>query len=378
MNFGLYEMLNQDVRALIKRQRDKMDALIARHGESYVLFGAGLLGRTALARLRKAEVEPLAFADNDERLWHQSIDGKLVVSPQEAVKHFGRKATFVVTVFTSLPVHEQLLTLGIQPVSFAQLAWRYSEAMLPYLAVDLPYSIYEQAQDVRAAMNVWADRASRMEYLSQLRWRTTLDPRVLLPHLPPDECYFPPDLFTLRPDEVFVDVGAYDGDSIVGFLARQPEFECITAIEPDPLNCERLQEAVAHLGNVNGKIIMRQIAIGEKRGWVHFDANGSATSAISSGGATVECDTLDNILTVPPTFIKADVQGAELDVLRGARRVIQEHLPILAICLYHKQEHLWQIPNYIKSLSPDYQLYLRRYSDECWEQICYAVPRGRL
>ena len=82
-----------------------------------------------------------------------------------------------------------------------------------------------------------------------------------------------------------------------------------------------------------------------------------------------------------PTNVIVEIQkveGAELDALIGARLVMKKDLPILAICLYHKQEHLWQIPLYIRSTSKQYRLFLRRYSDECWELVCYAVPVSRL
>jgi hypothetical protein len=63
--------------------------------------------------------------------------------------------------------------------------------------------------------------------------------------------------------------------------------------------------------------------------------------------------------------------------LRGARDVIKRHRPVLAVCLYHKQEHLWQIPLLLQSLTTDYRLFLRRYSDDCWELVGYAVPEER-
>jgi hypothetical protein len=73
-----------------------------------------------------------------------------------------------------------------------------------------------------------------------------------------------------------------------------------------------------------------------------------------------------------------DIEGAEPDALLGTRKTIQKNMPVMAICLYHAQEHLWQIPLLIQSISNDYKFFLRRYSDECWETVCYAVPRNRL
>ena len=51
---------------------------------------------------------------------------------------------------------------------------------------------------------------------------------------------------------------------------------------------------------------------------------------------------------------------------------------MLAVCLYHKPEDLWDLPLLIRALGPGYSLYLRRYSDERWETVCYAVPPDRL
>jgi hypothetical protein len=73
-----------------------------------------------------------------------------------------------------------------------------------------------------------------------------------------------------------------------------------------------------------------------------------------------------------------DIEGAEMDALKGTRKTIRAHAPVLAICLYHTQEHLWEIPLLLQSFSDQYAFFLRRYSDHCWESVCYAVPRERL
>jgi hypothetical protein len=73
-----------------------------------------------------------------------------------------------------------------------------------------------------------------------------------------------------------------------------------------------------------------------------------------------------------------DIEGAEIDALAGARRIIEKDRPVLGICVYHRQDHLWRIPLLISSLSNDYKIFLRPYSDEGWELVCYAVPINRL
>ena len=78
------------------------------------------------------------------------------------------------------------------------------------------------------------------------------------------------------------------------------------------------------------------------------------------------------------TFIKMDIEGYEKEALEGARMTIAINRPILAICLYHKWDDLWNIPQLIHDIVPDYKLFIRRYADECWEMVCYGVPPERV
>ncbi len=73
-----------------------------------------------------------------------------------------------------------------------------------------------------------------------------------------------------------------------------------------------------------------------------------------------------------PTYIKFDVEGAEHDALVGGTGTITANMPVLAVCLYHRPHDLWDLPLLVRSMRPDYRMYLRRYSDERWEQLLYA------
>ena len=68
-----------------------------------------------------------------------------------------------------------------------------------------------------------------------------------------------------------------------------------------------------------------------------------------------------------------DIEGAEVNALLGAEENIKKQKPKLAICVYHKPEHLWKIPLYIKKIVPDYKLYIRHHTNQEYETVCYAV-----
>ena len=79
-----------------------------------------------------------------------------------------------------------------------------------------------------------------------------------------------------------------------------------------------------------------------------------------------------------PTFVKLDIEGAEPDALAGARETIRAHAPVVAVCVYHRQDHLWRLPLMLRDMRDDYAFFLRPHNEEGWDLVCYAVPRSRL
>lgn len=377
-----------DLDSVIKREREAFDELAAPFEKSIVLFGSGQLGRKALKGLREIGIEPLAFSDNNSKLWNQSIDGLTVLSPEDAAQKFGNKAVFVVTIWGACSTHrlrhtqEQLQQLNcLKVVSCAFLFWKYPEIFLPHYCLDLPHKVYQQAEDIKKAFSIWADQQSCREYVDQLRWRILLDFDGLSSPVSQEQ-YFPQDIFTVSSTDIFVDCGAYDGDTIRCFLKYQNSFSGkIIALEPDPKNFEELQEYIATLPtSLQDRITVFPLAATSQRKKIRFAATGTVSSVITDTGMLeIAGVPLDELLdNTAPTFIKMDIEGAELDALLGTQKVIQNSLPVLTICLYHCQDHLWKIPLLIQSLSSQYRLFLRSHGEECWDLNCYAVPVSRL
>jgi len=346
-----------------------------------VVFGAGALGTTVASRLATLGLPTVAYADNDPARRCSDVGGVPVMSPAAAIERAG-DALWVIGVYTNAPLRRQCRDLGVRFVTHAELCWAHAQALLPFYAVDVPERVLMAAPAVLAAGALWADDESRREYLGQLSWRISLDYEALPPHRPPAELYFPDDLVSLSADEVFVDCGAFTGDTVEDFLRRSSSrFGRIVAIEPDPHNARLLRARLARLRRVHGRPMnARRTALGATRGRVAFDAAGTVASSAGTGLVDVRVAPLDDVLAgVAPTYIKIDVEGGERELLAGATRVFGSRpRPVAAVCLYHRPDDLWEIPLALHAMAPDHRLYLRRYSDECWESVCYAIPPERL
>lgn len=370
----------------VEREQTTFDKLAAPFERSLVLFGAGNLGRKALAGLRKAGIEPHAFSDNDERAWGSTVEGLPVLSPAEAIAKYGATSTFVMTIWRGEGTDRMpdriaaLKKLGCERVvPFASLFWKHASEFLPHYALNLPHRLCEQADLVRAGLDLFEDEASRFEYLAQIKWRMLLDFDTL-PNPVKHEIYFPGDLFTIRKDEVFVDCGAFDGDTVRRFLLHRPDFAGrIKAFEPDPMNFDKLKGYVATLGaDLQRRIDVYPYAIGSKRERVRFSGTGTEAASVGVGDVEVEAAPLDEILAdAAPTYLKMDTEGSELDGVIGAQKILKKHAPALALCVYHRQDHLWKVPLKVRELSDHYRFYLRPHVLEVWDLVMYAVPRGR-
>jgi FkbM family methyltransferase len=382
----LEELLGEDPAGARLRERSMFDETVDPFQERLILFGAGNLGKKALRALRGHGIEPLAFADNSARIWGQEIDGVTVLSPADAAGQFGQSAAFVVTAFSPGcnfgAFQRQLQDLGcVKVVPFVALFWKYAEQCLPHVLVDLPHRVLAECDGIRAAFQLFHDDASRREYVAQVRWRLWQDFSALPPPSAHEQ-YLPEDLFALSPEEVFVDCGAFDGDTIRSIVQHCGDFRQIVALEPDPRSFQRLEDCVSQLPQpLRERIRLCKVAASAATGMVRFEPDGTAGAKIlDHGGTEVACDTLENILAdLDPSYVKLDVEGAEYDALRGAQSILARGLALWAVCVYHKQSDLWRLPLMLRSSLPsDYEFFLRKHGGEIFDTVCYAVPSQRL
>lgn len=170
-------------------------------------------------------------------------------------------------------------------------------------------------------------------------------------------------------DEVFVDCGGYDGDTTKRFIEKCPDYAKVFFFEPYQ---EYFDLARRNLGQYRNISYYRK-ATYDKNASLKFAVSNLASTLDEKGSVTVETCRLDDIIKERVTYIKMDVEGAEYESLMGAKNLIQQYKPKLAICVYHKQEHFWQIPELVLGINDNYQVYLRHYSEGFSETVMYFV-----
>jgi len=188
--------------------------------------------------------------------------------------------------------------------------------------------------------------------------------------------YFDADIMSPQEGEVFIDGGCFDCSTDKAFIKWcNGNYRKIFAFEPDAENYKKCLEKCRKEG-------ITQMELYNKGLWdceteLSFEAGGGQGSKIGEQGenvmkiSTVAIDDVAGEEEV--SFIKLDVEGAELKALQGAAGTIQRCRPRLAVCIYHKPEDVIEILEYILSLHEDYKLYIRHYQMSSCETIVYAL-----
>ena len=175
-------------------------------------------------------------------------------------------------------------------------------------------------------------------------------------------------------DVTFIDVGAFVGDSIEPIRVRYGERlkKCI-AFEPNSNSFFMLKKYV-HEKGLEDKVLLFPYALGMENKEIYFKQVGILSQQAECGDIKLVqkvFDDLPEVKIIGEPMVKMDIEGAEIGALQGMERLIRTYQPYLAICLYHKESDLYDIPRYIKNLCPDYRLVLRG----GWHLECWAIPK---
>lgn len=229
----------------------------------------------------------------------------------------------------------------------------------------------ENKSKILKNIEILEDELSKETYKNAILYRCYRK-RKHFPKYTVENQYFPEDIITLNSDEVFIDAGAYIGDTANEFIKRtNGQYKKIVCFEPDKSTYEILKR------DLNNKKWIETYCGGL---WscdtkLHFNNGKKLGSSVSENGKDeIIVKAIDNMETCQDTtFLKMDVEGSELEALKGAEQTIKKNHPKLAICIYHSNQDMIDIIEYVHKTFPEYKIYIRHHSIFESETVMYAI-----
>jgi FkbM family methyltransferase len=399
-NWNCFEVFLKTLHEMILETSVFLDGVnneIYQQGIKIIIFGAGDAGQRLLQTYRENNIDVIYFCDNDKNKHHTFIDGVFVIAPEEISNT--SQARVVVASLYGDEISRQLKMLHIPHIvvdvallhaghiidqSFFTLWVERVDFYLGHL--NAIYQVYLLLEDER----------SQLIYLNILKARMVevlkLDGDIYSKICEGNE-YWALSEFRNIADEIYVDAGACVGDTIEKFLYNTGgDFKKIYAFEASPQIFEILRIKVSEIVDLFGvdeesiECIPEGVGSEEKNLILHCSTTNCGSNTFSDEilqrqgnkitwqfTEQIKVCRLDKYLKdVPVSFIKADIEGSELDMLKGGSELIKRFRPKIAICLYHKLEDLFEIPLYIKSLVPEYKMAIRHHSGLYTETVLYC------
>jgi len=214
--------------------------------------------------------------------------------------------------------------------------------------------------DISAMYHAMSDYRSRLTLLGLLEYWLDFDiakyNRFQERHF---DSYYDLDLISCNQDEVFVDAGAYDGSTVLSYIANfgKENYRRIYCYDINRNNIELIKRNLRGLRNVD----IRLKGLAEKNGdlYVNDDIPNESTKLQTTGGNMVPVVALDDDIAESITFLKIDIEGGEYQALQGAKKHIAQGRPKMALSVYHNNDDLWRIFKYVNELCDNYSYYFR-------------------
>jgi FkbM family methyltransferase len=171
------------------------------------------------------------------------------------------------------------------------------------------------AAEFEAVYSYLNDETSKKAYTGFINTKLTHNSKYLGTYH--NDQYFCEDIVKISENEIFVDGGAFTGDTLIPFIEKsRGKFSKYYAFEPDVQNASSLKSLISKIG-ISG-IEFMQKGLWNKSDVLKFSGNGTDGSLINDDGKTeIIVDSIDN-LCKDATFIKMDIEGAEFEALKGA------------------------------------------------------------
>ena len=332
---------------------------------SVVIYGTGNGADKIIDEFERLMIRISAVTASDDHIRGQFFRGFKVRSLSDAAAEFADPIIIIAFGSQRKEVIEHILSLAKK---------------FTVLCADVPVyggnifnrDFYESNyQQIKHAREILADVHSKKVFDNIINFKLSGELSYLTDSFSPKDEAF--KLLDLSGNESYLDLGAYRGDTIDEFTGLTcGKYQSITAIEPDRKTFLKLREHVGSLKNIR---LFNMGIWNEDTDLVFESSRGRGSSINDSGSAVLAVTKIDTLYKRQKvSYIKADVEGAEEQMILGGKNVIARDNPKLNIALYHRSEDIFKLPLMIYSINPEYKFYIRQHPHiPAWDMNLYAV-----
>lgn len=270
-----------------------------------------------------------------------------------------------------LEVKNKLDNMGFKNFSYLAF-YRYSffDLASPPFIMDFKDDFLNNQEEYKKVYNLLEDNKSKEIFNKVLNFKISFDYCFMDGFINNFEGqYFDLEIIPKIDNIVFLDGGGYVGDTTPNIIKNYPDFKKIYLIEPNLLH---INIAKRDFGDIK-TIEFINCGLGSKK--IKNTDKQINQNNCNHNFQAINIDTIDNICKEKVDFIKLDIEGAEQDAIDGAVNTIKRYKPILAICIYHKAEDWYKIPQKILAINSEYKIYLRHYMEGIYETVLYFIPK---
>lgn len=315
---------------------------LKRETRPILLYGMGLGAELMLDALSEYNVTPVGFFASDDFVRGHCFQGKKVLTFKEAKELYPDMIALVSFGTQRQEVIDNILSLNVPTYA----------PEIP--VVKGPLFTYEFAkrnkEKIEKAYSLLSDEQSKKVFKEIIEYKLDGEIHHLINAETSETEMI--NLFNLNDNETYLDLGAYNGDTVLKFTDKVQKYNGICALEPDIKNFNKLVKNTSHLND----IICLNKAVSDKTGEILFSQKGGRNSR-KGGETSVECVSVDSLQT-DFSFIKMDVEGQETNAICGAKKQVENGVKML-VSAYHRSEDIFEIPLLVNSINPNYKVYLR-------------------
>jgi len=233
----------------------------------------------------------------------------------------------------------------------------------------------KQRELIESCLDILEDDDSREIYTRCLQTHLQRKP-ILIPMCNRNEQYTPKGIRLSQGYSRFIYCGV-SVDEMARVFDDVGMVNELVCFEPDPNQFRLVSEYLStHQGGLARRITAFPCAVYSHEAIKTFTYSDTSFGSriLPSGTDRIQTISIDHALPgFQPTFINMDIEGAELEALKGATKTIRASRPDLAICVYHCPNHIWEIPHYLNEMELGYKFYLRNYTSLISETVLYAT-----